>query len=72
MTLPRVPRRGEKVQVDGHEGTFVVVRVDKVDGLASLELWDDPSFRLRNIPFGAVHRITEDVNQLPVRDAIEK
>jgi hypothetical protein len=72
MALPRVPRRGEKVQVDGREGTFIVVRVDKVEGLASLELWDDPSFSLRSIPFSAVHRITEDVNQLPVRDATEK
>lgn len=49
-----------------------MVRVDKVEGLASLELWDDPSFSLRSIPFSAVHRITEDVNQLPVRDATEK
>lgn len=40
-----------------------MVRIDKVEGVASLELWNDPVFRLKNIPFSAVHRLTEDFSQ---------
>lgn len=67
MTLPRVPRRGERVRIDGHAGTFIVVRIDKVEGFASVELWDNPIHHLQTIPFSAIHRISEDVNQVVAR-----
>jgi hypothetical protein len=63
MTLPRTPRRGERVRVDYHEGQYIVVRVDKVDSFASLELWDDPGQGLKGIPFEAIHLIREDVSE---------
>jgi hypothetical protein len=54
MTHPRIPRRGERVRVDGHRGTFVVVRVDKVNLRACVEPWDNPSIVLRDVPFHAI------------------
>jgi hypothetical protein len=63
MTSPRVPRIGERVQVEGHEGRFIVVRIDKVESVASLELWDNPDHVLRGIPFRAIRLIRQDVNQ---------
>jgi hypothetical protein len=63
MSLPRTPRRGERVRVDYHEGQFIVVRVDKVDSFATLELWDDPSRVLGDIPFEAIHRIRRDLGE---------
>jgi hypothetical protein len=41
---------------------FVVVRVDKVNNIASAELWDDPSFVLWDIPFAAIQSIHETVS----------
>lgn len=43
--------------MDGYGGTFVVVRVDKVNVLAGVELWEDPSVVLSGIPFDAIHLI---------------
>jgi hypothetical protein len=63
MTLPRAPRRGERVRVDGHDGTLIVVRIDKIDGFATLELWDDPGHVLWDVPFGAIHLIREGVSK---------
>lgn len=59
MAIPRVPRRGERVRVDGHvvTDTLVVVRVDQVNSIAKIERWDDPRAVLWNIPFDAIHRI---------------
>jgi len=61
MTVQRV-HRGQRVRVDGHQGAFIVVRVDKVHSLANLELWDDPDQVLWDIPFRAMHLIHENVS----------
>ena len=63
MTLPRVPRRGERVRVDNHEGTFIVVRIDKIDGFANVELWNDPHVALWDVPFGAMRLIRDSVGE---------
>lgn len=63
MTLPRTPRRGEKVRVDDQEGTFIVVRIDKIDSFANLELWDDPARVLWDVPFGAIRLVRPDVGE---------
>ena len=57
MSSPRMPHRGERVHVDGYQGTFVVVRVDKVNLLAAVELWDDPGVVVWDLSFGAMHLI---------------
>jgi hypothetical protein len=62
MEFPRVPRRGERVRVEAHPGTMIVVRIDKVNCLATVELWDDPSVALRDVPFDAIHLIHETVS----------
>ncbi|MGA8532367.1 MAG: hypothetical protein WB622_21755 [Acidobacteriaceae bacterium] len=61
MAIPRVPRRGERVRVDGQmvTGTLVVVRVDQVNSIAKIERWDDPRSVLWNIPFDAIHLVRE-------------
>jgi len=59
MTFARVPRRGERVHVNDHEGTFIVVRVDKVASVGKLELWESPKHVLWDIPFGAIHLLRE-------------
>ena len=61
MAFPRVPRRGERVRVDGYQGTLVLVRVDKVNNFATVEVWDDPSV-IRYVPFDAIHLIAETVS----------
>jgi hypothetical protein len=61
MASTRVPRRGERVRVDGHQGTLVVVRVDRVNNIAALELWNDPSVVLWDVPFDAIHSVHEAV-----------
>lgn len=63
MALPRVPRRGERVRLEAHPGTFVVVRVDRVNNIARVELWDDPSIVLWDLPFAAIHSIREAVGE---------
>jgi hypothetical protein len=63
MAIPRVPRRGERVRVEGHQGKLVVVRVDRVNNIANVELWDDPSVVLRDVPFAAIHLIHETVGE---------
>ncbi|MGC2298278.1 MAG: hypothetical protein WA476_05710 [Acidobacteriaceae bacterium] len=63
MTLPRVPRRGERVRVDNHEGTFIVVRIDKIDGFANVELWNDPHVALWDVPFAAMRLIRDSVGE---------
>jgi hypothetical protein len=63
MASPRVPRRGEKVRVEGHQGTLVVVRVDRVGNTANVELWEDPSVVLWDVPFAAIHLIHETVSE---------
>jgi hypothetical protein len=63
MATPRVPRRGERVRVDGHQGKLVVVRVDRVNNFASVELWDDPSVVLWDVPFDAIHLICETATE---------
>ncbi|MGA8107941.1 MAG: hypothetical protein WBD46_02670 [Acidobacteriaceae bacterium] len=63
MAVHRVPRRGERVRVEGHQGTLVVVRVDKVNGIANVELWDNPAVALRDVPFAAIHLIHDTVGE---------
>jgi hypothetical protein len=63
MALARVPRRGEKVRVEGHLDTLVVVRVDRVNNIANVELWDDPNVVLRGIPFNAIRLIRETASE---------
>jgi hypothetical protein len=63
MASPRVPRRGERVQVEGHQGTLIVVRVDRVHSTANVELWDDPSIALWDVPFNAINLIREAVGE---------
>ncbi len=63
MTPIRVPRRGERVRIEGQQGTLVVVRVDRVNKVAGVELWDDPSVALWDVPFGAIHLIHETVGE---------
>lgn len=41
---------------------MIVVRIDKVNCLATVELWDDPSVALRDVPFDAIHLIHETVS----------
>jgi hypothetical protein len=57
MSLARVPRRGERVHVDGQHGTWVVVRVDKVSNITNVELWNDPGVILRSVPFDGIQSI---------------
>lgn len=59
MKTPRTPRRGERVQVADHEGTFIVVRVDKVGSFAKIERWDDPGRVLWDIPFEEIRLARE-------------
>lgn len=59
MASARVPRRGERVRVEGYHGNLVVVRVDRVNNIANVELWDDPSFVLWDVPFEAIQLISE-------------
>jgi hypothetical protein len=59
MTVTRVPRRGQKVHVDGEQGTFIAVRIDKIDNLATVELWDDPRVVRWDVPFRAIHLVRE-------------
>ena len=63
MAIPRVPRRGERVRVEGRQGTFLVVRVDKVNNVAGLELWASPSVVLRDVQFDAIHLIHRNVDE---------
>ena len=63
MAFPRVPRRGERVRVEGHQSTFLVVRVDKVNNVASLELWASPSVFLWDVQFDAIHLIRRNVSE---------
>lgn len=63
MELSRTPRRGQRVQVEYHVGQFIVTRVDKINSLASLELWDDPRQSLRGIPFEAIHLIRKNMSE---------
>jgi hypothetical protein len=63
MSLPRVPRRGERIRVVGHQGTLVVVRVDRVNSIAKVEQWDDPKFVLWDVPFEAIQPIRETVSE---------
>jgi hypothetical protein len=63
MAVTRVPRRGERVRIEGHQGTLVVVRVDRVNNFASVELWDDPSVVLWDVPFAAIHLIHETASE---------
>lgn len=39
------------------------MRVDKIDGFANLELWDDPGHVLWDVPFGAIHLVREDLSE---------
>jgi hypothetical protein len=59
MTFTRVPRRGQKVRLDGEQGTFIAVRIDKIDSIATVELWDDPRVVRWDVPFGAIHLVRE-------------
>jgi hypothetical protein len=63
MALPRVPRRGERVRVQGHPGTFIVVRIDRVNNVANVELWDDPSVVLWDVSFDAIHLIRQTASE---------
>lgn len=63
MALTRVPRRGERVRIEGQQGTLIVVRVDRVNSIARVEQWDDPSVVLWDVPFAAIHLITESVSE---------
>jgi hypothetical protein len=68
MTLPRVPHRGERVWVDGHYASvYIVVRIDKLEGIATLKLESNPAIVLKYTPFSAVHLVKEDVNQAAAR-----
>jgi hypothetical protein len=76
MKSPRVPRRGDRVTVDGQGTTvFNVYRIDKVQGIATLEMENNPSQDLKSIPFSAIHLVDEDANQAAariVREATER
>jgi alpha-D-ribose 1-methylphosphonate 5-triphosphate synthase subunit PhnI len=63
MTCARVPRRGERVRVNGQQGTFVVVRVDKVENVGKLELWESPKHVLWDVPFDAIQLIRKPETQ---------
>ena len=67
MAFSRVPRRGERVRVEARQGTLVVVRVDRVNNTAKVELWDDPSVVLWDVPFDAIHLIRETVTEAASR-----
>jgi hypothetical protein len=69
MTLTRVPRRGERVRAEGHQGIFVVVRVDKVDGFVNLELWENPKKALRGLPFASIRLLKDEVDEIIERIA---
>jgi hypothetical protein len=68
MALPRVPYSGKRVRVDGH-GTsiYIVVRIDKLEGIATLKLESNPAIVLKRIPFSAIHLVKEDANQAAAR-----
>jgi len=63
MAAHRIPRRGQKVHIDGQPGTLVVVRVDKVNSFATVEQWDDPRVVVWDVPFEAIHLIHEPMNE---------
>ena len=64
MKLPRV---GQHVRADGMNGTFTVVRVNPIQGVADLELTTGTQKIELHIPFNAIHPIREDVSQAAAR-----
>ena len=64
MKLPRV---GQRVSADSHNGVFIVVRVDETQHVADLELTTGTRFVEKGIPFNAIKPIPEDVNQAAAR-----
>jgi hypothetical protein len=68
MKFPRVPKRGERCWVDGHKNSvYVIYRIDRLEGIATLTLEGNPAIILKRIPFSAIHLIEEDVNQAAAR-----
>jgi hypothetical protein len=67
MTKRRAPRIGERVFADGLNGEFTVITVDEKQGVVDLELTTGTHFIEKHIPFGAIHRVREDVNQAAAR-----
>jgi hypothetical protein len=42
---------------------LVVVRVDRVNSIANVEVWEDPRVVLRDVPFDAIHLIHETASE---------
>jgi hypothetical protein len=61
MKPTRIPRRGESVRIAAHQDEFLVVRVDKVHNIATVERWDDPTVSLWDVPFDAIHLVPETI-----------
>jgi hypothetical protein len=67
MKKPRVPKIGERVMTNHHNGEFKVVRVDEKAGLADLELMSGTHLIEKAIAFSDIHPVREDVNQAAAR-----
>jgi hypothetical protein len=63
----KLPRIGQRVLVNGHNGLFVVIRIDESEGVADLELTTGTHFIEKNIPFNAIKEFKEDVSQAAAR-----
>jgi ketopantoate hydroxymethyltransferase len=67
MASKYIPKKDDKVDVLGHNGAFTVIEVDEQSRTASVRLASGNGPVMSAIPFGAIHKIREDVNQAAAR-----
>jgi len=67
MAHKYIPKKGDKVDVLGHNGVFTVIEIDERDKTASVCLANGNGSVMSAIPFGVIHKIREDVNQAASR-----
>ena len=54
--------------MDGHKlSVYIVVRIDKLEGIATLKMESNHGIVIKGIPFSAIHLMEEDVNQAAAR-----
>jgi hypothetical protein len=63
----KLPRIGQSVFADGHNGLFVVIRIDESQKVADLELTTGTHLIQKNIPFNAIREPKEDASQAAAR-----
>jgi hypothetical protein len=65
---PKMPHVDELVWADGHTGQFRVLKIYPDGQTADLRLATGRGPIISGIPWGALHRDKEDVNQSAARD----